>query len=89
MLAQILDADARERLARVKLVKPEKARGLERTILNLAEKGKIGKVSEKMLIEMLNTVQESGMGDCAVGTISYARKKSAFDESDSDADDKW
>ena len=87
-LASILQPNARERLARVKLVKPEKAKGVERTILNAAQQGKIGKVSEQMLIDMLSTVSESGIGETKVGSISFERKKSAFDESD-DSEDEW
>ena len=87
MLATILDPPARERLSRVKLVKPDKARGVEQTILNAAGQGKLGKVSEKMLIDMLSTVSESGIGETKVGSITFERKKSAFDEESSD--DEW
>ena len=88
-LAAILDADARERLARVKLVKPDKARGLERTILKAAQEGKIGKVSETMLIDMLRTVSESEKGgaDSTGPSITFRRKKNAFD--DDDDNDEW
>ena len=87
VLATILDPPARERLSRVKLVKPDKARGVEQTILNAARQGKLGKVSEKMLIDMLSTVSESGIGETKVGSITFERKKSAFDEESSD--DEW
>ena len=88
-LAAILDPSARERLARVKLVKPEKARGVEQTIINAARQGKLGKVSEKMLIDMLSTVSESGIGETKVGSITFERKKSAFDEDSDSDDDAW
>ena len=87
-LASVLQPNARERLARIKLVKPEKAKGVERTILNAAKEGKLGKVSEQMLIDMLNTVSESGIGEAKVGSITFERKKSAFDESD-ESEDEW
>ncbi len=69
-------------------MKPEKAKGVERTILNAAKEGKLGKVSEQMLIDMLNTVSESGIGEAKVGSITFERKKSAFDESD-ESEDGW
>ena len=52
-LASVLEPNARERLARVKLVKPSKAQGVERMILNASRQGKLGKVSEQMLIDCL------------------------------------
>ena len=87
-LASVLEPNARERLARVKLVKPSKAQGVERMILNAAQQGKLGKVSEQMLIDMLNTVSESGIGEKKVGSITFERKKSAFDEED-ESEDEW
>ena len=86
-LASILEPNARQRLARVKLVKPSKAKGVERMILNAAKQGKLGKVSEQMLIDMLNTVSESGIGEKKVGSITFERKKSAFDEEDESEDE--
>ncbi|KAL3626718.1 hypothetical protein CASFOL_029461 [Castilleja foliolosa] len=41
MLTQILTSDARARLARIALVKPEKARGVEDVILRAAKMGQI------------------------------------------------
>jgi|TARA_B110000305_G_scaffold155284_1_gene171980 programmed cell death protein 5 len=87
-LASVLEPSARERLARIKLVKPSKAKGVERTILNAAQQGKLGTVSEQMLIDMLSTVSESGIGEKKVGSITFERKKSAFDEED-ESDDEW
>ena len=87
-LASVLEPNARERLARVKLVKPSKAKGVEGMILNAAKQGKLGKVSEQMLIDMLNTVSESGIGEKKVGSITFERKKSAFDEED-ESEDEW
>ncbi|CAL2252137.1 unnamed protein product [Prunus armeniaca] len=41
MLSQILSAEARERIARIALVKPEKAKGVEDVILRAAQMGQI------------------------------------------------
>ncbi|XP_038984928.1 DNA-binding protein DDB_G0278111-like isoform X2 [Phoenix dactylifera] len=45
MLSQILSAQARERLARIALVKPEKARGVEDVLLRAAQ---MGQMTEKV-----------------------------------------
>ncbi|KAM0885937.1 hypothetical protein ACQ4PT_030001 [Festuca glaucescens] len=51
MLAQILSSEARERLSRIALVKPDKARGVEDVVLRSAQTGGISeKVSEERLI---------------------------------------
>ncbi|KAI3871554.1 hypothetical protein MKX03_005737, partial [Papaver bracteatum] len=41
MLSQILTSQARERIARISLVKPEKARDVEDVILKVAQMGQI------------------------------------------------
>lgn len=57
MLSQILSSDARERLARIALVKPEKASGVEDVILRAAQMGQIAeKVSEERLITLLEQI---------------------------------
>ncbi|CAN6975342.1 unnamed protein product, partial [Brassica rapa subsp. trilocularis] len=57
MLSQILSSQARERIARIALVKPEKARGVEDVILRAAQMGQIvEKVSEERLITLLEQI---------------------------------
>ncbi|KAK6932247.1 PDCD5-like [Dillenia turbinata] len=57
MLSQILSSEARERLSRIALVKPEKARGVEDVILRAARMGQIvEKVSEPTLIKLLEDI---------------------------------
>ncbi|AQK91910.1 double-stranded DNA-binding family protein [Zea mays] len=46
MLAQILSSEARERISRIALVKPDKARGVEDVLLRAAQTGGI---SEKVI----------------------------------------
>lgn len=59
MLNQILQPSARERLARIGLVKPEKAKGVENMVLQMAQKGQLNeKVSESRLISLLEQVNE-------------------------------
>ena len=60
MLAQILSPEARERLARIRIVKEDKARGVEEMLIRMAQTGQIrGKVSESALIDILGQVNES------------------------------
>ncbi|KAM0921583.1 hypothetical protein ACQ4PT_006767 [Festuca glaucescens] len=57
MLAQILSSEARERLSRIALVKPDKARGVEDVVLRAAQTGGISeKVSEERLISLLEQI---------------------------------
>ncbi|XP_018449319.1 uncharacterized protein LOC108820811 isoform X1 [Raphanus sativus] len=57
MLSQILSSQARERIARIALVKPEKAKGVEDVILRAAQMGQIvEKVSEERLITLLEQI---------------------------------
>ncbi|XP_028232419.1 DNA-binding protein DDB_G0278111-like isoform X2 [Glycine soja] len=54
MLSQILSAEARERLARIALVKPEKARGVEDFILRAAQMGQITeKIGEVLVVPFI------------------------------------
>eukprot|EP00842_Homolaphlyctis_polyrhiza_P000551 jgi/Hompol1/1497/HPOL_000618-RA len=57
ILFQILDNQARERLARIKIVKSDKARAVEDMLLRMAQTGQIrGKVSESQLIDFLEQI---------------------------------
>eukprot|EP00951_Prasinocladus_malaysianus_P041872 scaffold499897_cov36-Prasinocladus_malaysianus.AAC.1 len=60
MLVSIMTTDARERLSRIALVKPEKARGIENMILQMAQRGQLGgsRISEDQLISMLEQINE-------------------------------
>lgn len=77
MLSALLQPGARERLARIALVKPDKARGVEEIILRAARSGQIReKVSEERLIELLEQVNEQTKQKTKV-TIQRRR---AFDD---------
>eukprot|EP01120_Amphizonella_sp_Union-15-10_P000596 TRINITY_DN1063_c0_g1_i2.p1 TRINITY_DN1063_c0_g1~~TRINITY_DN1063_c0_g1_i2.p1 ORF type:complete len:125 (-),score=33.73 TRINITY_DN1063_c0_g1_i2:142-516(-) len=59
ILAQVLEPAARERLNRIALVKPEKARSVEDMIINAAQTGRLGaKVDEQKLIQLLEDISE-------------------------------
>ena len=59
MMQQVLDKDARVRLATIAAVKPEKAEQLENIIIGNLQKGAIqGKVSESQLIDLLQQLAQ-------------------------------
>ncbi|KAJ1651494.1 hypothetical protein IWQ61_007958 [Dispira simplex] len=59
MLAQILQTDARERLARIAMVKADKARSIEDMLIRMARVGQLrGKVNDAQLVDLLEQVNE-------------------------------
>ncbi|KAL0217719.1 hypothetical protein RCL1_008299 [Eukaryota sp. TZLM3-RCL] len=59
LLAAILDSDARERLHRIALVKPEKARSLENTIIHLCQTNKhVGTFPDSKLVQLIEQIDQ-------------------------------
>lgn len=57
VLNQALDVSARERLARVRIVRPERAEAVENYIIKLIQMGGLSKkLGEKDIVEILNGV---------------------------------
>ncbi|KAF5176613.1 Programmed cell death protein [Thalictrum thalictroides] len=80
MLSQILSSQARERIARIALVKPEKARGVEDVILRAAQMGQIAeKVSEEKLISLLEQINNQTTKQTKV---TIQRRRSVLDDDD-------
>ncbi|KAI8812293.1 PDCD5-related protein [Cladochytrium replicatum] len=80
MLVQILSNEARERLSRVSIVKPEKARAVEDYLLKLAQSRQLsGKVAEGQLIELLEQISSQGKTE---NKIVYNRRRSDSDDED-------
>ncbi|KAH6765252.1 double-stranded DNA-binding family protein [Perilla frutescens var. hirtella] len=78
MLTQILTSEARARLARIALVKPEKARGVEDVILRAAQMGQIvEKVSEEKLISLLEQINTKTTKETKV---TIRRRTSVLDD---------
>ncbi|RKP10202.1 programmed cell death protein 5-like protein [Thamnocephalis sphaerospora] len=83
MLTQILDNNARERLARISIVKPDKARAVEDLLLRMARGGALrGKVTEQQLIELLENVNQQTQQQTK---IVYNRRRAM----ESDDEDDW
>ncbi|KAF5736302.1 hypothetical protein HS088_TW14G00442 [Tripterygium wilfordii] len=80
MLSQILSTKARERIARIALVKPEKARGVEDVILRAAQMGQIvEKVSEERLISLLEQINSQTTKQTKV---TIQRRRSVLEDDD-------
>ncbi|KAJ0017963.1 DNA-binding protein DDB_G0278111-like [Pistacia vera] len=80
MLSQILSSEARERLSRIALVKPEKARGVEDILLRAAQMGQIGeKVSEERLISLLEQINTQNSKQTKV---TIQRRRSVLEDDD-------
>lgn len=80
MLSQILSAEARERLARIALVKPEKAKGVEDVILRAAQMGQIAeKVTEERLITLLEQINSQTAKQTKV---TITRRRSVLEDDD-------
>ncbi len=59
ILRAILEPEARERLARLKLAHPDIAEAVETQLVYLAQAGRIqNKISDEMLVEILKRVQK-------------------------------
>ncbi|GAA6000345.1 hypothetical protein JCM10207_007972 [Rhodosporidiobolus poonsookiae] len=89
LMSQMLSPEARERLSRIALVKPDRARAIEQLLVRMAQSGQIrGRVSEDQLIDVLDQVEamergQSGAGAAqkTSGKITFTRK-SAYDSDD-------
>ncbi|XWS12406.1 hypothetical protein CRYUN_Cryun37aG0087200 [Craigia yunnanensis] len=80
MLSQILSSEARERLARIALVKPDKARGVEDVLLRAAQMGQVvEKVSEERLISLLEQINTQTTKQTKV---TIQRRRSFLDDDD-------
>ncbi|KAK3819500.1 MAG: PDCD5-related protein [Benniella sp.] len=80
MLTQILDPQARERLSRVAMVKPEKARAVEDMLIQLAQSGRLqSKVNEDRVIDLLGQLSEQTQSKTK---ITFQRRGDYSDDDD-------
>lgn len=87
MLNSVLTPEAKERLARIAIVKPEKAAEVGNLILSMAQRGQLTeKVSDDRLKSMLNSSSDSSANSKKT-TITFQRKKyGQQDDSDEEYD---
>eukprot|EP00299_Pterocystis_sp_00344_P006833 c1906_g1_i1.p1 GENE.c1906_g1_i1~~c1906_g1_i1.p1 ORF type:complete len:137 (-),score=35.69 c1906_g1_i1:36-410(-) len=80
ILVQILSPEARERLARIRLVKEEKANAIEMMLIQAAQAGKIqGQVTDAYLVKMLEQI--NGTQETRGPKVTIQRRK-GFDSDD-------
>ncbi|KAH3685516.1 hypothetical protein WICPIJ_003510 [Wickerhamomyces pijperi] len=85
-LDQVLEPEAKARLSRVNLVKPERARAVEQYIMKLAQTGQIRrKLSEDDIVEILDGIARDEQQRNKT-SIVFSRKQSAFDDEDDEDD---
>lgn len=82
MLNQALDTNARERLSRVRIVRPDRAEAVENYIVKLISMGSLGKkLNEQDIVEILNSLarDEKKKTD---SKIIFNRRQISDDEDD-------
>jgi programmed cell death protein 5 len=84
-LSGVLSGEAKERLNRIRLVKPDKVRQIEDVVINIAKQQKIV-ISDPQLCEILEKVSESEKAPSV--QIARRGKKRREDEWDGD-DEGW
>jgi len=83
MLAQLLAPDAKERLSRISLVKPDKARRLEEMIIMMAKQGRLrGALDDNALKNMLEQISAGDEAAPAKAAVVYDRRRYADDSDD-------
>lgn len=79
LMSQILEASARERLSRVEMVRPERARQVEELLIRMAQSNQLrGRVSEPQLVQLLDQI--SAQEDRSRAKIVYNRRDSDDDD---------
>jgi programmed cell death protein 5 len=87
MLNSILTPEAKDRLERVAMVRPDNARAVEAHIMQLARARKLQeKVGEETLVAMLEQVSKQSSEQSAVRKVTIVRKKRAGEDSDDEDD---
>ncbi|KAJ8139257.1 hypothetical protein OY671_007531 [Metschnikowia pulcherrima] len=80
MLSQVLEPSARERLSRVRMVRPERAEQVEQYLIKMISVGSITrKIGEKDIVEILESVSR---GDQKQSKIVFERRNEDEDEDD-------
>ena len=84
MLSQILETSARERLSRVRIVRPDRADAVEQYIIKLAAMGNITrKLSEKDIVEILDGISRDEKKQTQ-SKIVFDRRTTSIDSEDDD-----
>jgi programmed cell death protein 5 len=90
ILEQACTQEALARLRRIGMVREEKAKAIESSIISMALAGKLpGKINEGKMIEILERGNaKPNAGSSQEGQISIQRKRYAFDSDEESGDDE-
>ncbi|KAI5954594.1 hypothetical protein KGF54_002369 [Candida jiufengensis] len=84
ILSRVLETGARERLSRVRIVRPDRAQAVESYILKLYSMGQINqKLNEKDIVEILDGISRDSQQK-QTSKIVYDRKETVDDDDDDD-----
>lgn len=89
LLNQVMTPEAREKLANIRLVKPERADRVENMIISALQSGQLsGRINEEQVKSLLETVVEQTRKETKVTIV---RRRRAFEDEDDDDldDDNW
>uniref|UniRef100_K3WXD1 Programmed cell death protein 5 n=1 Tax=Globisporangium ultimum (strain ATCC 200006 / CBS 805.95 / DAOM BR144) TaxID=431595 RepID=K3WXD1_GLOUD len=87
LISQVLQPEARERLSRIAIVKPEKARAIEDMVIQMAQRGQLAaKIDEDKLIDLLNRAGETEEKQRTKVTM---KRRTYFSDEDDDDDDDF
>ena len=85
MLEQLLSSEAKERLSRIRLVKPEKVRQVEDLILMMAQQHRLGgPIMDAQLCQMLESVSQTTNTE-----IKIAHRGKKDEDAWDDDEDGW
>ncbi|GAB9466209.1 hypothetical protein Gpo141_00003587 [Globisporangium polare] len=86
IVSQVMQPEARERLSRIAIVKPEKARAIEDMVIQMAQRGQLAaKIDEEKLIDLLARAGETEEKQRT--KVTMKRRTYFSDEEDDDDDD--
>jgi programmed cell death protein 5 len=87
VLEQVCTQEALARLGRIRMVREDKAKAIEDSIVSMAFSGRLhGKINESKMIEILER-GNSRLSSASDGQISIQRKRYAFDSDSESCDD--
>ncbi|RLO00603.1 hypothetical protein DYB28_001443 [Aphanomyces astaci] len=88
IISSIMTPEAKERLSRIAIVKPDKAAALEDTIIQMAQRGQLpGQIDEAKFIELLS--RTGAPEDQQRTKVTIQRRTYFSDEEDADDDDDF
>ncbi|RHZ23529.1 hypothetical protein DYB31_008502 [Aphanomyces astaci] len=88
IISSIMTPEAKERLSRIAIVKPDKAAALEDTIIQMAQRGQLpGQIDEAKFIELLS--RTGAAEDQQRTKVTIQRRTYFSDEEDADDDDDF